>query len=69
MKIYEPRIGEPIFCAAARAIRMAKACGKPVRLPFNDSVLYATPKKSPYTIVWEYRRHCDTVLDRYIRRR
>lgn len=43
---------------AAKCTRLAKQQRRRVKIDFNGTILYATPKKSPTTIVWEYHQLC-----------
>lgn len=51
---YEPMGGENIAHTVRHTARLSKTSGCRVRFRFNDVTLYATPKKSPVTIRWEW---------------
>lgn len=51
---YTPSCGEHVSITAQSATTLAKENGCCVKTWFNEVCLYATPKKSPKTIEWEY---------------
>jgi hypothetical protein len=57
--------GTHITSACEKATAMAKQNRAMVRFNFNETALFATPKKSPVTIEWEFQQATDRAGYRY----
>lgn len=62
---YHPMAGERIYHSVLHASRLSKQDHCLVRFKFNDVPLFASPKKSPTTILWEWEQHCGRSASNY----
>jgi hypothetical protein len=58
--------GTHISGACAKACSMARREKAMVRFDFNDTQLFATPKKSPVTIEWEFEQATDRARSKWL---